>query len=77
MPRMDGTGPYGDGPRSGLGYRNNPNVNNNLDDRNYYYGRGMGCCCYYSNDKESLMAQKTLLEKRLAEIEAKLKKLGE
>lgn len=76
MPRLDGTGPLGEGPRTGFGRGNCPSDNVNSNQRNNF-GRGLGICYNTPNDKESLLAQKVLLEKRLAEIEAQLKKLGE
>lgn len=74
MPRMDGTGPMGYGPRTGWG-----------TGRCRYVGfapYGYGLCRCLGNmpypaqpTREALAEEKTLLQERLAEVDKQLEKL--
>lgn len=79
MPNMDGTGPLGEGPMTGFGRgKCLTDDKNNFSRFNYpgagrKRGYGLGPCSIANNDRETLLAQKTLLEKRLELINEQLK----
>ncbi|NLI22715.1 MAG: DUF5320 domain-containing protein [Clostridiales bacterium] len=71
MPRMDGTGPMGCGPRMGWGAGRCRNVG--------FAPRGYGLCrsmanmaCPVQPSREALTEAKTILQKRLAEVDRQL-----
>ena len=74
MPRMDGTGPMGCGLRTGWGTGRCRNVGY----APYGYGlrRGLGNMPFPAQpSRETLTAEKTLLQERLAEVDKQLGKL--
>lgn len=81
MPRMDGTGPNGAGPRTGRGLNNcqKANASTTFVGRGLGRGNGRGLGKGYGyrqtiSTKESLEQEKQILSERIANIDEQLKK---
>lgn len=77
MPRMDGTGPLGQGPRTGRGWGNCPGIGGS----GYGFGRGFGRFCsgcpFWNNQQITKEDQRKLLEEEKKAIEKEIAELGE
>lgn len=78
MPRMDGTGPMGEGPMTGrcAGFCADTSVRRGCMSRNYSFGRGKGFRRNFVN-KDNFYDDKDYLIKRADMLELELKKVKE
>jgi hypothetical protein len=77
MPRLDGTGPQGQGPMTGRGMGNCRGVGRGFLGRGFGFGRGFGRWCPFANNTQALTKEeqkKLLLEEKEA-IEQELANL--
>jgi hypothetical protein len=73
MPRMDGTGPWGLGAKAGFAGWRCRGANWRGRQFGQGYGRGLGLCRWMPTDnQEMLLAQKAMLQERLAEVDEQL-----
>ena len=81
MPRLDGTGPRGQGPRTGRGLGNCPGTGGIGQGLGLGRGRGRGfgrfCfgCPFWNNQAITKEEQKKILEEEKKQIEEELKNL--
>ena len=70
MPRLDGTGPNGEGPMTGRG-------RGDCQNRKPCCRRNNGTCRQEEYSRQDYLTEKEVLEKRLKEINEELSKDGE